>query len=108
MTALKAGKLKAASDDAFDTGIGTQFSAETNIGDTDEEMIKYVEEQLKKKKGIEVDSKEKEANKYLTPEEAAVIKMFKNQILILKNFFCRFLLYLLIFVRPQLRNLKKC
>lgn len=31
MTALKAGKLKTASDDAYDTGIGTQFSAETNI-----------------------------------------------------------------------------
>lgn len=108
MTALKAGKLKAASDDAFDTGIGTQFSAETNIGDTDEEMIKYVEEQLKKKKGIEVDSKEKEANKYLTPEEAAVIKLNFNQIEIFKKFHHRFLLFLHIFGRPQLRSLKKC
>jgi hypothetical protein len=72
MQALKAGKLKTASDDAYDTGIGTQFSAETNIGDTDEEMMKYIEEQLKKKKGIEVDSKDGEGNKYLTPEEAAV------------------------------------
>ena len=74
MQALKAGKLKStASDDAYDTGIGTQFSAETNIGDTDEEMMKYIEEQLKKRKGIEVDSKDGERNKYLTPEEAAVI-----------------------------------
>lgn len=31
MQALKAGKMKA-QDDAYDTGIGTQFSAETNIG----------------------------------------------------------------------------
>lgn len=72
--ALKAGKLKTASDDAYDTGIGTQFSAETNIGDTDEEMMKYIEEQLKKKKGIEVDSKD-ETNKYLTPEEAAILAL---------------------------------
>lgn len=93
MQALKAGKLKTtASDgndklihsvpsiitfpilDAYDTGIGTQFSAETNIGDTDEEMMKFIEEQLKKKKGIEVDSKD-EANKYLTPEEAAILAL---------------------------------
>lgn len=73
MQALKAGKLKTASDDAYDTGIGTQFSAETNIGDTDEEMMKYIEEQLKKRKGIEVDNKDGENNKYLTPEEAAVM-----------------------------------
>lgn len=71
---MKAGKLKTASDDAYDTGIGTQFSAETNIGDTDEEMMKYIEEQLKKKKGIEVDSKD-ETNKYLTPEEAAILAL---------------------------------
>lgn len=70
MQALKAGKLKTASDDAYDTGIGTQFSAETNIGDNDEEMMKYIEEQLKKKQGIEVDSKDE--HKYLTPEEAAI------------------------------------
>lgn len=75
MQALKAGKLKTASDDAYDTGIGTQFSAETNIGDTDEEMMKYIEEQLKKKKGIEVDHKDTEANKYLTPEEAAILAL---------------------------------
>jgi Hepatocellular carcinoma-associated antigen 59 len=74
MQALKAGKLKAASDDAYDTGIGTQFSAETNIGDTDEEMMKYIEEQLKKKKGIEVDNKD-DLNKYLTPEEAAILAL---------------------------------
>lgn len=75
MQALKAGKLKTASDDAYDTGIGTQFSAETNIGDTDEEMMKYIEAQLKKRKGIEVDNKDGESNKYLTPEEAAILAL---------------------------------
>jgi len=53
MQALKSGKLKETpSDDAYDTGIGTQFSAETNKRDEDEEMMKYIEEQLKKEKGL--------------------------------------------------------
>lgn len=37
MKALKSGKIKRV-DDAYDTGIGTQFSAETNKRDEDEEM----------------------------------------------------------------------
>lgn len=41
MHALKSGKMKPA-DDAYDTGIGTQFSAETNKRDEDEEMMKWV------------------------------------------------------------------
>lgn len=39
MQALKAGGVKKV-DDAYDTGIGTQFSAETNKRDEDEEMMK--------------------------------------------------------------------
>lgn len=39
MKALKSGKIKTV-DDAYDTGIGTQFSAETNKRDEDEEMMK--------------------------------------------------------------------
>lgn len=39
MQALKSGKIKTV-DDAYDTGIGTQFSAETNKRDEDEEMMK--------------------------------------------------------------------
>ena len=42
MQALKAGGLKKV-DDAYDTGIGTQFSAETNKRDEDEEMMKLVQ-----------------------------------------------------------------
>lgn len=34
--------------------------------------MKYIEAQLKKRKGIEVENKDGDANKYLTPEEAAV------------------------------------
>lgn len=51
MQALKSGKVKQV-DDAYDTGIGTQFSAETNKRDEDEEMMKYIEEQLAKRKGM--------------------------------------------------------
>lgn len=51
MQSLKSGKIKQV-DDAYDTGIGTQFSAETNKRDEDEEMMKYIEEQLSKRKGM--------------------------------------------------------
>jgi len=37
MRALISGQMKAV-DDAYDVGIGTQFSAETNTRDEDEEM----------------------------------------------------------------------
>lgn len=50
MQALKSGKVKQV-EDAYDTGIGTQFSAETNKRDEDEEMMKYIDEQLAKRKG---------------------------------------------------------
>ncbi|CAK1589120.1 unnamed protein product [Parnassius mnemosyne] len=78
MQALKSGKVKQV-DDAYDTGIGTQFSAETNKRDEDEEMMKYIEEQLaKRKEGINEDKKESENSdslKYLSPEEAALLSL---------------------------------
>lgn len=75
LAGLKSGKLSA-QDDAYDTGIGTQFSVETNKRDEDEEMMKYIEEQLsnRKRKNIE-DIKPnilELKSKYLTPEEAAL------------------------------------
>lgn len=39
MSALKNTKLK--QNDAYETGIGTQFNAETNKRDEDEEMYKF-------------------------------------------------------------------
>lgn len=45
MQALKAGKIKTV-EDPYDTGIGTQFSAETNKRDEDEEMMKCVKTML--------------------------------------------------------------
>lgn len=78
MQALKSRKVKQV-DDAYDTGIGTQFSAETNKRDEDEEMMKYIEEQLaKRKEGHNEDTKESEHNdalKYLSPEEAALLSL---------------------------------
>lgn len=77
MQALKAGKVKQ-NDDAYDTGIGTQFSVETNKRDEDEEMMKYIEEQLSRRKGnkSEEDSLSgddmKPSVKYCSPEEAAL------------------------------------
>lgn len=77
MQALRSGKLKQI-DDAYDTGIGTQFSVETNKRDEDEEMMKYIEEQLAKRKGNKAEDKQliKEEDikkdKYLSPEEAAL------------------------------------
>ncbi|XP_049784469.1 telomere length and silencing protein 1 homolog [Schistocerca cancellata] len=75
MQALKSGKVKRV-DDAYDTGIGTQFSAETNKRDEDEEMMKYIEEQLSKRKGkvkTEEGGGESSDQKYCSPEESALL-----------------------------------
>ncbi|XP_012257450.2 telomere length and silencing protein 1 homolog [Athalia rosae] len=75
MAALKNTKLKQAND-AYDTGIGTQFSAETNKRDEDEEMMKYIEEQLSKRKNKSSGTSNAEGNggegSYCSPEEAAL------------------------------------
>nr|CAH7758558.1 unnamed protein product [Callosobruchus chinensis] len=75
MQALKNGKLKQV-DDAYDTGIGTQFSVETNKRDEDEEMMKFIEDELSKRKGKEKCMKDEgrssSSSTYLTPEEAAL------------------------------------
>nr|CAG4643547.1 EOG090X0F7F [Ilyocryptus agilis] len=70
MKAIKTRKMTTTPDDAYDTGIGTQFSVETNTRDEDAEMMKYIEEQLAKRKGQQKEEEDK-TNKYLTPEEVA-------------------------------------
>lgn len=66
-------------EDPYDVGIGTHFSAETNKRDEDEEMMKYIEEQLSKRKGFKsstaTDDSLENAHKYLTPEEAALLSL---------------------------------
>ncbi|XP_053636042.1 splicing factor C9orf78 homolog isoform X2 [Cherax quadricarinatus] len=59
-------------DDAYDTGIGTSFSAETNRRDEDAEMQKYIEENLAKRKGIQSEENPEEQQRYQTLEEAAL------------------------------------
>lgn len=75
MQTMKSGGTKEP-EDAYDVGIGTQFSAETNKRDEDEEMMKYIEQELQKRKGLNEANSESEAGqdpqKYLTPEEAAL------------------------------------
>uniref|UniRef100_A0A0A9ZG77 Uncharacterized protein C9orf78 n=1 Tax=Lygus hesperus TaxID=30085 RepID=A0A0A9ZG77_LYGHE len=70
MKTLKSGKISK-EDDAYDTGIGTQFSAETNKRDEDDEMMKYIEVELSKRKGQKKD--ENEEKKYCSPEDAALM-----------------------------------
>ncbi|XP_033223521.1 telomere length and silencing protein 1 homolog [Belonocnema kinseyi] len=75
MSALKNAKLQKAND-AYDTGIGTQFNAETNKRDEDEDMVKYIEEHLSKRKhNNKEDSEDAAGNEqgtYCSPEEAAL------------------------------------
>lgn len=77
MHALKKGVKPV--EDSYDVGIGTQFSAETNKRDEDEEMMKYIEDQLSKRKGTKsstnADDSMENAHKYLTPEEAALLSL---------------------------------
>lgn len=58
-------------DDAYDTGIGTAFSAETNTRDEDAEMKKYIEEELRKRKGVKEDDGGEKS--YMSPEESALM-----------------------------------
>ncbi|KAF7988935.1 hypothetical protein HCN44_007245 [Aphidius gifuensis] len=75
VNAHKSSKFK--QDDAHETGIGTQFNAETNKRDEDEEMVKYIEEELskrKKKQNLNNSDDQASDNKsnYCSPEEAAL------------------------------------
>ncbi|MPC20999.1 uncharacterized protein E2C01_013972 [Portunus trituberculatus] len=63
---------KKTSDDAYDTGIGTAFSVETNRRDEDAEMQKYIEENLAKRKGIESEDMQEEQSRYQTLDEVAL------------------------------------
>lgn len=82
MDALKKGSFQANKDDAYDTGIGTQFSAETNTRDEDAEMLKYIEEKLSEhKKQVAATKKSAEElidpidSKFLSPEDAALMAL---------------------------------
>lgn len=48
------------------------------LGDTDEQMMKYIDEQLSKRKGQEAMNQEIDANRYLSPEDAAILSLPKH------------------------------
>lgn len=79
MAALNSGNYQMNTDDAYETGIGTQFSAETNTRDEDAEMLKYIEGKLQEYKkasskgGGDQDEDESLPFKFLSPEEAALL-----------------------------------
>lgn len=62
MKALKSGKLT----DGDGIAIGTAFSAETNRRDEDADMMKYIEEELAKRKGVKKGIHEMKQNKNLS------------------------------------------
>ncbi|OXA52155.1 telomere length and silencing protein 1 homolog [Folsomia candida] len=79
MAALNSGKYSMDTDDAYATGIGTQFSAETNTRDEDAEMLKYIENKLQEYKkstakgGSSAYDDATLIAKFLSPEEAALL-----------------------------------
>jgi len=62
--------------DAYD--VGTQFYKETHIRDEDDEMKKFIEVEMEKIKGTDVDENEDEGPQYLSPEDAALQALPKH------------------------------
>ena len=61
--------------DAYD--VGTQFYKETHIRDEDDEMKKFIETQMGKIKGKDLETEQEiEGTKYLSPEDAALQVFF--------------------------------
>lgn len=57
-------------NDAYD--VGTQFYKETHIRDEDDEMKKFIDTEMEKIKGAEVEEEEEDKPMYLSPEDAAL------------------------------------
>lgn len=53
--------------------VGTQFSKETHIRDEDDEMRKFIETEMQKRKGNH--QEEEEGSKYVSPEDAALLSL---------------------------------
>ena len=71
--AKKAAEIEKAEENG--ENIGTQFSKETRVRDEDEEMQKFIEKEMEKRRGKRQDSDPNEHEKYLTPEEAALLSL---------------------------------
>ena len=71
--ARKAAEIEKAEENG--DNIGTQFSKETRVRDEDEEMQKFIEKEMTKRRGKRQDSDPNDQEKYLTPEEAALLSL---------------------------------
>merc|ERR1712156_1219975 len=71
--AKKAAEIEKAEENG--ENIGTQFSKETRVRDEDEEMQKFIEKEMEKRRGKRQDSDQNEQDKYLTPEEKALLSL---------------------------------
>ena len=60
---------------ASDDVVGTQFSKETKIRDEDEEMKKFIESEMEKRRGKAVNQEEVEENTYKSPEDKALLSL---------------------------------
>lgn len=60
--------------EAEEDNIGTQFSKETRVRDEDEEMRKFIEIEMKKRRGNDQDAEEF-SDKYMSPEERALMSL---------------------------------
>ena len=66
-------KSQVEDEDGAEPMVGTQFSKETRVRDEDEEMKKFIETEMGKIKGKDLETeKESEGTKYLSPEDAAL------------------------------------
>ena len=61
--------------------VGTQFSKETRVRDEDEEMKKFIEAEMEKRRGKNLNmeykagSEQNTSSKYMSPEEAALAEL---------------------------------
>ena len=80
--AARIAKSQIEEEDGNEPMVGTQFSKETRVRDEDEEMKKFIESEMEKRRGknlnmeFKAGSEQNNANsKYMTPEEAALAEL---------------------------------
>lgn len=68
-------KAKQAADVEKEAEIGTQFSKETRIRDEDEEMKKFIETEMERRRGKHNDDEKNQHDQYLSPEDKALMSL---------------------------------
>jgi len=73
---LSLDKAKIAAEIEHESSIGTQFSKETRVRDEDEEMRKFIEVEMERRRGKkQTDEGQNDQDKYLSPEEKALMSL---------------------------------